>query len=86
MNHENGSNWSVRVDCKNSENPAFLLPPANEVCGKVIFLHVCVILSTGGPCMVAGVHAQLRGGTWMVGGGGGVGGWGVAFEENGWGV
>ena len=24
-----------------------LLPPANEVWGKVIFLHVCVILSTG---------------------------------------
>ena len=25
-----------------------LLPPANRVCGKVIFLQVCVILSTGG--------------------------------------
>ena len=27
---------------------AFLLPPANRVCGKVIFLQVCVILSTWG--------------------------------------
>ena len=25
-----------------------LLPPANKVCGKVMFLHVSVILSTGG--------------------------------------
>ena len=30
------------------------LPPANEVRGKVIFLHMCVILSTGGACMVVG--------------------------------
>ena len=29
----------------------YLLPPANRVCGKVIFLHVCVILSTGGGCV-----------------------------------
>ena len=27
---------------------AFLLPPANRVCEKVIFLQVCVILSRGG--------------------------------------
>ena len=47
-----------------------LLPPANEVWGKVIFLHVCVILSMGGDmrgyqgaCMVAGWvgHAWLWG-------------------------
>ena len=25
-----------------------LLPPANEVLGKVMFLHLCVILFTGG--------------------------------------
>ena len=33
-----------------------LLPPANEVWGKVIFLHVSVILSTGGG--VASQHAS----------------------------
>ena len=39
-----------------------LLPPANEVWGKVIFLHVCVILSTGGACMVVrGVHGGCQG-------------------------
>ena len=31
---------------------AFLLPPANEVWGKVIFLHVSVILLTGGSTWV----------------------------------
>ena len=31
----------------------WLLPPANEVWGKVIFLHQFVILFTGGACMVA---------------------------------
>ena len=37
-----------------------LLPPANEVWGKVIFLHQFVILFTGGACMVApGGHAWL---------------------------
>ena len=29
------------------------LPPANEVWGKVIFLHLFVILFTGGACVVA---------------------------------
>ena len=51
-----------------------LLPPANEVWGKVIFLHLFVILFTGGvhgcrgacvaargACMVVGGHAWLRG-------------------------
>ena len=35
------------------------LPPANEVWGKVIFLHLFVILFTGGACVVApggGMH------------------------------
>ena len=32
------------------------LPPANEVWGKVIFLHLSVILFTGGP---ASVHAGM---------------------------
>ena len=45
-----------------SRNSQSLLPPANKVWGKVIFLHVCVILSTGGACMVAGVCAWLWGG------------------------
>ena len=31
----------------------FLLPPANEVWGKVIFLHLFVILFTGGVCLSA---------------------------------
>ena len=35
------------------------LPPANEVWGKVIFLHVCVILSTGGHAWLPGGHAWL---------------------------
>ena len=32
---------------------AYLLPPANEVWGKVIFLHLFVILFTGGVCLSA---------------------------------
>ena len=32
---------------------AIFLPPANEVWGKVIFLHQFVILFTGGACVVA---------------------------------
>ena len=36
-----------------------LLPPANEVCGKVMFLQVSVILSTWGAC-VAGEACVLR--------------------------
>ena len=40
------------------------LPPANEVWGKVIFLHMFVILFTGGACMVAlgGMHGCSGGG------------------------
>ena len=45
------------------------LPPANEVWGKVIFLHVCVILSMeGAVCVVAGGLAWLWGGCVVVGG------------------
>ena len=38
-----------------------LLPPANEVWGKVMFLHLCVILFTGGSasegvCIQGGLH------------------------------
>ena len=39
------------------------LPPANEVWGKVIFLHLFVILFTGG-----GMHGSLGGHTWLFGG------------------
>ena len=42
--------WCV-VDyrCIPSDTVSFwLLPPANEVWGKVMFLHLCVILSQGG--------------------------------------
>ena len=44
------------------------LPPANEVWGKVIFLHQFVILFTGveGACMVAQGHAWLLQGACMV--------------------
>ena len=38
----------------NSQNKRELLPPANEVWGKVIFLHLSVILFKGGS---ASVHA-----------------------------
>ena len=34
-------------------NVRILLPPANEVWGKVIFLHLSVILFTGGVCLSA---------------------------------
>ena len=50
-----------------------LLPPANEVWGKVIFLHMCVILSTGGrvwlwgACVVAGRCTWLWGRAWLAG-------------------
>ena len=33
-----------------------LLPPANEVWGKVMFLHLCVILFTGGSASRGGLH------------------------------
>ena len=39
-----------------------LLPPANEVWGKVIFLHLFVILFTGGRAWLQGGHAWLQGG------------------------
>ena len=32
---------------------AWLLPPANEVWGKIIFVHLSVILFTGGVCPIA---------------------------------
>ena len=48
-----------------------LLPPANEVWGKVIFLHQFVILFTGGACVVApGGPAWLLGGACVVAPGG----------------
>ena len=57
------------------------LPPANEVWGKVIFLHLFVILFTGGACMVlfggrawfylggCVVRGFIRGGAWFYSGG-----------------
>ena len=35
-----------------------LLPPANEVWGKVIVSQVSVILFTGGACVGGGVHGR----------------------------
>ena len=45
------------------------LPPANEVWGKVMFLHLCVILFTGGGCIQEGVCVQgvCIGGGWGLG-------------------
>ena len=44
-----GSRISKRRGTNSREGCAnLLLPPANEVWGKVIFLHLCVILFTGG--------------------------------------
>ena len=40
-----------------SNNPSSFLPPANEVWGMVMFLHLCVILFTGG-VSVQGVSVQ----------------------------
>ena len=51
------------------------LPPANEVWGKVIFLHLFVILFKGGRAWLrGGGHAWLQGGVHGCGGmcGGGV--------------
>ena len=58
------------------------LPPANEVWGKVIFLHLFVILFTGGACMVApggmcgcswgGMHGCSQGGVHGCSRGGGM--------------
>ena len=40
-----------------------LLPPANEVWSKVIFLHLFVILFTGGRAWLLGGYAWLLGGS-----------------------
>ena len=45
-------------------NKHTFLPPANKVWGKVIFLHLFVILFTGRACMVAG-----GGHVWLLAGG-----------------
>ena len=37
-----------------------LLPPANEVWGKVIFLHLSVILFTGGSTWAGNPHEQIH--------------------------
>ena len=47
----------------------YFLPPANEVWGKVIFLHQFVILFTGGGvrgCSRGGVHGCSRGAVWLL--------------------
>ena len=49
--------------------PRSYLPPANEVWGKVIFLHLSVILFTGGACVVAGGGYGWLPGACMVAGG-----------------
>ena len=44
------------------------LPPANEVWGKVIFLHLCVILFIGGVCFPACITGHMTRGSASVGG------------------
>ena len=75
MNYLNSTIFAKCTDCSTVSLQSFLiptlymqrvyslLPPANEVWGKVIFLHLFVILFTGGACMVAlGVCGCLWGG------------------------
>ena len=41
-------------------SPSLILPPANEVWGKVLFLHLYVILFTGGGlCQGGGVSVRV---------------------------
>ena len=59
----------VLIMC-NTSTTIILLPPANEVWGKVIFLHLFVIPFTGGACVVApGGHAWLLRGCMVAPGG-----------------
>ena len=59
---------------------AFLLPPANDVWGKVMFWHLCVILFTGGSLSQHASQVTWRGGVSVQGvglcpgGGGGLSG------------
>ena len=46
--HDERSIWSSWSKTRGSRISMWLLPPANEVWGKVIFLHRSVILFTGG--------------------------------------
>ena len=43
-------------------NESFFLPPANEVWGKVVFLHLCVILFTGGGGLPISLVGRPEGG------------------------
>ena len=56
------------------QNPGWsilFLPPANEVWGKVIFLHLFVILWGGHAWLLGGVHGCCGGlgGAWLLWGG-----------------
>ena len=68
--------WSTS-GCYASYWNAILLLPANEVWGKVIFLHLSVILFTRGG--VPGPRGLLRGGCLLLGGGGSAPGGGGAW-------
>ena len=59
----------LRYNKRNHKFINTLLPPANEVWGKVIFLHLFVILFIGEACVVARGHAWLWGHAWLLGGG-----------------
>ena len=50
LRQEIHKNWNF---LPSASGRVMFLPPANEVWGKVIFLHLFVILFTGGACMVA---------------------------------
>ena len=76
-----------------SKNSDWVLPPANEVWGKVMFLHLCVSLFTGGSASMVGLNpggwwvcikeeegsASLRGGVHL----GSLHPWGSAFGGGG---
>ena len=66
LNRKRGDNNEI------NPNSRALLPPANEVWGNVIFLHLSVILFTGGggwhpsmPCM-GGLQAHTRRRSWGI--------------------
>ena len=62
--------WSEQLPTlKMISHLSALLPPANEVWGKAIFLHQFVILFTGGVCVVAPGGGGAGGHVWLLWGG-----------------
>ena len=74
------SNTLLCSDKSNYLVPYVLLPPANEVWGKVIFLHLSVILFTGGPAWLWGAMRGCGGASVVAGG---MCGWGACMVPEG---